>query len=291
MKFAYTHILKIALMLLLNAGLATAQAPGTEFNSGSNQEVVRADTPDQSAGEQVWRFSFDQKFYTINYSAGLHVRPVSAGQLSAEVPLTTDKKGRNKLEGHWVTPASGGLIVVQGLEQNVIRGTMLVPANGNAAFACNSRKAAIFISIGQPQPVCTVESFTWTLVPNMSVEQAIQQEAQELNASASSLAAQSSSSPGVGATSVDSSYVGTWSNESSSAVSYAKTHLELRADGTYTKTLVARPASMGGGVIGAASLGDTHSGTWSVAGPSRVLLSGDALHKPYTQDLSSFTRQ
>ena len=43
----------------------------------------------------------------------------------------------------------------------------------------------------------------------------------------------------------DNSLVGTWSNETATAVNYTKTRLVLRADGTYTKTFGARPPRHG----------------------------------------------
>jgi hypothetical protein len=93
------------------------------------------------------------------------------------------------------------------------------------------------------------------------------------------------------APSSDNSLVGTWSNETATAVSYTKTRLVLRADGTYTKTFGARPPGMGGGVVGAPTWGDTHSGTWTVVGSMKVRLSGDGKHDPYIQDLNLLTKQ
>lgn len=98
------------------------------------------------------------------------------------------------------------------------------------------------------------------------------------------VAAQGSSSTG------SSGLVGVWSNETATAVNYVKTRLVLRPDGTYTKTFGARPPTMGGGVVGAPTWGDTHSGTWTQTGPMRVTLSGDDRHSAYEQDLTRLQR-
>jgi hypothetical protein len=177
------------------------------------------------------------------------------------------------------------------MDRGNVGGQMLVPTAGAPISACNSRKKAVFFSIGQPQPICNVVRVSWNLQPNVSAIQAANEEMQEAIQAANSAAAQPSGLSSIVASSVSGSLVGTWSNESATAVSYAKTRLVLRADGTYTKTFGARPPTMGGGVVGAPTLGDTHSGTWSVVGPSRVLLSGDARHTPYTQDLTSLIKQ
>lgn len=291
MKYINVHLSGIALLLTFGVGLASAQKPGTEVNTGNGREASNRDAGEQAFTDKIWRCSLDQRFYTVTYSNGLHIRAISSGQLTADIPLTTDKKGNSKLEGHWAGGASGGLIVIQGFESGVISGHMLVPTTGTAALACNSRKASIIYSLGQPQPVCTVESVSWNLLSNVSASQAIQEETQQLNRASDSSAAQPSGVSNIAASSVDSSLIGTWSNETSTAVSYTKTHLELRADGTYTKSFGARPPTMGGGVVGAATFGDTHSGTWSVAGPLLVRLSGDSRHSPYMQDLSLLSRQ
>ena len=54
--------------------------------------------------------------------------------------------------------------------------------------------------------------------------------------------------------------------------------LELRADGTYTKTLDS--------VVDGKHYGGTHSGTWKFLSSRQVFLSGDGNWPSYTQDLS-----
>jgi hypothetical protein len=142
--------------------------------------------------------------------------------------------------------------VVQQLEPDFIGGSMLVPVPGAPVAACNSRKASVIYSIGQPRPVCNVVTVTWNRTRNVSTEQAANQEsAADLLAAYNAAQAQPQSSAGAVDPSVDSSLLGVWSNESATAVSYMKTRLVLRADGTYTKTFGARPPTMGGGVVGA----------------------------------------
>ncbi len=75
---------------------------------------------------------------------------------------------------------------------------------------------------------------------------------------------------------------GTWVREKSDAATYQKITLVLRADGTYTKTLVAR--------VNGAPYGGAHNGTWSARG-SVVSLSGDGNWPPISHDLAEFRRE
>lgn len=291
-KSHFSRIMGVTVLLLTGGiALVSAQTPDTDGDAGGDWNATNNRPSEPASTGKVWRCSFDQKYYTITYSNGMQVRPINSGQLSADVPLTIDKKGRQKLEGHWSSGTSGGLVVIQGMDSGQISGHMLVPINGVAAFACNSRKASIIFSLGQPQPVCTVESVSWTLLPDMSTSQAVQEEMQASSQGAETAVVQSYAGDNSAATDVDNSLVGTWSNETATAVSYTSTRLELRADGTYTKSFGARPPGMGGGVVGAPTFGDTHTGTWTVAGPMRVQLSGDGRHSPYLQNLSLLSRR
>jgi hypothetical protein len=283
--------LMILAILFFAAGSAFAQNPNTQPNIADTKAVDNQNVSEQASDDHVWRCSMDGKYYTVTYSNGLQIRPIGSGQITANVPLRTDKKGHSKLEGQWGSGAYSGLIVIQGMEQDYVGGHMLVPTAGAPPSACNSRKASVIFSLGQPQPICNVVSISWNLQPNVSAAQVANEEMLHDIQAANSSAAQTSGVSDVTTSSVDGSLVGTWSNESVTAVSYAKTRLILRADGTYTKTLGARPPTMGGGVAGAPTLGDTHSGTWSTVGPMQVRLSGDSQHTPYTQDLRSLIKQ
>jgi hypothetical protein len=280
--------LTITLALLIAAARALAQdlylpPPTAGIANGTVQE----------SAVPAWRCSFDGKYYVLTYSNGLRIRPIRSGQMTANIPLKTDKKGRSTLEGQWRSGSGSGLLVIQQMEDGYIRGSMLVPAQGAGLPACNSRKEAVFFSIGRPRPVCNAVSIGWTRVPNLSAVQAANEEsATELLTASYATQSQSSEQGGSsGVTASDGSLAGTWSNESATAVSYVETRLVLRPDGTYTKTFGARPPGMGGGVVGAATWGDTHSGTWSVVGPMQVRLSGDGQHTPYIQNLSQLTRE
>jgi len=110
MKYINAHLSGIALLLIFGVGLASAQKPEIEVNTGNDREASNRDAGEQ---DKIWRCSLDQKFYTVTYSNGMHIRPISSGQLTADIPLTTDKKGNSKLEGHWAGGASGALIVIQ----------------------------------------------------------------------------------------------------------------------------------------------------------------------------------
>jgi hypothetical protein len=286
MSLTRAHRLTIA--LLIAASLAHAQdmyLPPPAAGSANG-------TPQESA-PPAWRSSFDGKYYSLTFSSGLHVRPVRSGQMTADLPLKTNKKGKSTMEGQWRSGGRGGLLVIQKLEDGYIGGSMLVPAPGAPPAACNSRKASVFFSIGQPRPVCGVVSINFVRLPNISTSQAADEESSVERLTASyALPSQpydAGVSPGVPA--ADGSLVGVWSNETATAVSYMKTRLVLRDDGTYIKTFGARPPTFGGGVVGAPTWGDTHSGTWSVAGPMQVRLSGDAKHTPYIQNLTELTRQ
>lgn len=88
----------------------------------------------QSSDDQVWRCSLDGKFYTVTYWNGVHIRAINSGQMMAEIPPLTDKRGRvktdkngnNKLEGRWGPTTYGGLIVIQDVE----------PDKGPRVLAC-----------------------------------------------------------------------------------------------------------------------------------------------------------
>lgn len=72
--------------------------------------------------------------------------------------------------------------------------------------------------------------------------------------------------------------VGTWIFQTGDAGASYRITLELRADGTYTKTLETN-----------VSVGGTHSGTWSNRG-SVVYLSGDGNWPASSHDLAKFHR-
>lgn len=85
--------------------------------------------------------------------------------------------------------------------------------------------------------------------------------------------------------------VGLWVQESSSAVTYSRIDLLLRADGSYTKRLLTRTPMMTGGQLGSGpSIGGTHSGTWTAYG-TIVHLSGDGNWPAYQHDLRLFTKR
>jgi hypothetical protein len=283
--------LTILTILFFATGSALAQYSTTQLNAADTQTAQNQNVREQASGDHVWRCSVDGKYYSVTYSNGLQIRAIGSGQITADIPLRTDKKGHSKLEGRWGAGTYGGLIAIHGMEQGYVGGYMLVPAAGAPPSVCNSRKAWVFFSLGQPQPVCNMVNIRWNLQPNVSATQVANEEMVHDTQAANTSAAQTFSVSEVANSSVDGSLVGTWSNESATAVSYVKTRLILRADGTYTKTFGARPPTMGGGVVGAPTWGDTHSGTWSVVGPLQVRLSGDAQHTPYTQDLRLLTKQ
>jgi hypothetical protein len=280
----------ITASLILASGPALAQQAKSQPNQADTLDAYNQNANGTTSANQAWRCSLDGKYYAVTFLRGLQIRAIGSGKIVADVPLRTDKKGRSTLEGQWRAGAHTGLMVIQKVEQGYIGGHILVPASGAALSACNSRRAAIFFSIGQPRPICNVVSVTWILQPNVSMAQAANEEMAQDIVTAYSAPAQLSEPSGAASLS-DRSLVGTWSNESATAVSYVRTRLVLHADGTYTKTFGARPPGMGGGVVGAPTWGDTHSGTWSVAGPLRVLLSGDGQHTAYTQDLSLLTKE
>ena len=262
--------------------------PNAQLNAVDGQATTEQDFNERASDGNVWRCSLDGKYYTVNDSNGLQISAIGSGQITANIPLRTDKKGRSKLEGQWDAGGNSGLIVIQGKDQGSVSGHMLVPIAGAPPAACNSRKAAVIFSIGQPQPVCNVVSIRWNLQAGVTAAQVADEEMGGDNRVVNARLVQTES--GGPASAVDGSLVGTWSNETATAVSYVKTRLTLRADGTYTKTFGARPPTMGGGVIGAPTWGDTHSGTWSSAGTMQVRLSGDSQHTPYMQDLRLLTR-
>jgi hypothetical protein len=256
----------ILALLLLATGPALARKVKTQRDAANTQDAINPDASGQTSAPQAWLCSLDGKYYSLTFSNGLRIRAIRSGQIVADIPMKTNKKGQNTLEGQWHAGAYSGLMVIQELDQGHVGGHMLVPASGAAFSACSSRKAAVIFSIGQPQPICNAVSVSWNLQPNVSPAQAANEEIAQDVLKTYSVSAQSPTPSGTAASSLDSSLIGTWSNESATAVSYVKTRLILRADGTYTKIFGARPPSMGGGVVGAPTWGDTHSGTWSVVG-------------------------
>ena len=75
--------------------------------------------------------------------------------------------------------------------------------------------------------------------------------------------------------------VGTWHYEGGDSGGQQKIDLELRSDGTYSKTLVA--------YVRGHRYGGQHEGTWTAQG-SMVHLSGDGNWPPYDHDLSLFRK-
>ena len=138
--------------------------------------------------DQVWRCSLDGKFYTITESNGVHIRAVNSGQMMAEVPLQldkkgtvkTDRKGNDKLEGQWGSNSYGGLLVIQAMSAERIRGFVLAPTAGMPRSFCTSRKMAAVMSLGQPGPVCAVLSVSWDLQSGISSVEAAAAETQQV---------------------------------------------------------------------------------------------------------------
>ena len=263
--------------LLLGASLAVRVALlliATVFatSSGGAQDLSNL-----SSGNQVWRCSFDGKFYEITNWNGVHIRAINSGQVVAEVNALTDKKGRiktdkkgnSKLEGRWGSTTYGGLIVIQNVEPSTIRGFLLEPAPGIQASMCNSRKAAIMLSIGQPAAICNVLNVSWDLQPGVSAEQASAAEAIQDSGPRNISFAQRSSSNN----NADQRLVGTWFKEVFDGNARYTTTLVLRGDGTYSKSLI----------------GVAHSGTWTSSGTS-VHLSGDGHYPPADEKLSLFRK-
>lgn len=75
--------------------------------------------------------------------------------------------------------------------------------------------------------------------------------------------------------------VGTWKGTAGDSYAHQYVTLELRGDGTYTKTLSA--------AVGGSNYGGTHEGTWKANGMT-VYLSGDGNWPPYSHDLSKFQK-
>ncbi len=232
---------------------------------------------DQPTNDQVWRCSLDGKFYTVTNGDGVHIRAINTGLMAAEVSTLTDKKGRiktdkrgnEKLEGRWGSSTYGGLIVIQGMEPDKIRGFLLAPTSGIAASSCNSRTAAAILSFGQPGPICEVLTVRWDLQPGVSAAQAAAAETLQTVQQGSNPVAQLSSDN----TDVDQQLVGSWHKQAFDGYFAYSTTIDLRSDGTYTKTLRT----------------GAHSGSWTSSG-TIVHLSGDGHWPPTNEDLSAFRK-
>jgi len=277
-------------VLFISAIPATAQTGRMQPRFASAERTVSEDDRSEASASGAWRCSLDGKYYSLTSSNGLRITAIRTGQIAADILQKINKKGRVTLEGQWHAGSYSGLMVVQKMEPNYVAAQMLVPATGAPFSACTSRKSAILFSLGQPQPICNAVSVSWNFQPAISAAEVASQEIAQDFLTANATPSQASNSSGGAGSLMDSSLTGIWTNESATAVSYEKTRLVLRADGTYTKTFGARPPTMGGGVVGAPTWGDTHSGTWSVTGPMRVMLSGDSQHTPYAQDLRLLTK-
>jgi hypothetical protein len=254
------NMLKIVIVALALAQTGSAQSFSSEPSDG-----------------QVWRCSLDGKFYTVTNWNGVHIRAINSGLIAAEVsPLTdkkgrikTDKKGNNKLEGRWGSTTYGGLIVIQGVEPDKVRGFLFAPTPGIPASSCNSRTAAAILSIGQPGPICNVLTVSWDLQPGVSADQATAAETISDVPQGNIPFAQPSRSNN----NSDEQLVGTWFKEVFDGYARYTTTLTLRSDGTYTKSLI----------------GTNHSGTWTSSGKF-VHLSGDGNYPPTNEDLSLFRK-
>ncbi len=260
LRFAGQLMITTVLFLMTSARIASAQ-------SFDNQPL----------DDQVWRCSLDGKFYTVTKSDGVHIRAINSGLMTAEVSTLADKKGRiktdkrgnDKLEGRWGSTMYGGLIVIQDVAPDKIRGFLLVPTQGIAASSCNSRTAAAILSIGQPGPICNVLNVSWDLLPGVSAAQATAAEANPDVQQANVAVAQPSSFNN----SSDQQLVGSWYKEVFDGYFAYSTTLDLRSDGTYTKTIRT----------------GAHSGTWTSSG-TIVHLSGDGHWPPTNENLSAFRK-
>jgi hypothetical protein len=261
-------------MLLRCAGqlmISTVLFLMTSAQMGSAQSFSN-----QPSDDQVWRCSLDGKFYTVTNWNGVHIRAINSGLMMAEVPLQTDKKGRiktdhkgnNKLEGRWGSTTNGGLIVIQDVQPDKIRGFLLAPTPGIPASSCNSRTAAAIFSFGQPAPICNVLTVSWDLQPGVSAAQAAAAEMQEVVQQVNFPAAQPST-----LNNSNQQLVGTWFKEVFDKHAYYTATLVLRGDGTYTKALAF----------------GTHSGTWTSSG-TIVHLSGNGSWPPADENLSLFRK-
>jgi hypothetical protein len=274
--------------------VAAIAIPGPPLTRAQNWRA--ADSGDQitsgDGGQDsslAWRCSLDGKAYTLESSGGLRIRPIRSGTITADIPFKLDKKGRQKMEGQWHSGVYQGLLVIQQLSEDHVGGHMLVPSPGVNPTACTSRVAAILANIGgmnQQRTQCTAVAVSWDRQRNLTIEEAAAEESFQLAAPA-----YSTIQPGNAYESAASPLVGTWVQESASAVNYTRIEITLRADGTYTKTLIARTPMTHGGYVGSGpSLGGTHSGTWTANGMI-VNLSGDGNWPPYQHDLRLFRRQ
>lgn len=231
----------------------------------------------QPSDDQVWRCSLDGKYYTVKNLNGVHIAAINSGLITADVTplkdkkgrIKTDKKGNSKLEGQWGAPTYGGLIVVQDVKPDKIRGFLLEPTPGIPASSCNSRTAAVILSIGQRSPICTRFDVRWDLQTGISAAQAAGAETIQVVQQGNISVAQASGFNN----NLDQHLVGTWFKEVFDGNARYTTTLVLHSDGTYTKSLI----------------GTNHSGTWTSSGQF-VHLSGNGNYPPTDENLFLFRK-
>jgi hypothetical protein len=239
--------------------------------------------------EAVWRCSLDNKTYRIQVTDGfVRILPVRTGVLHANLPVKTDKKGREIVMGQWQSSQRTGFLSITEIDDQRVAGHMLIPRAGTAPDGCATRTLAVLTVMANAnngRSGCDNVAVSWNLDNNLTLAEAA---AEEAPVEARPPAAITVSE--FGQTQTGNPSVGVWVYEDAGSVHYTHIELTLRSDGTYTKTLQARtPGWGGGGVVGAAGLGGTHSGTWTANG-SVVHLSGDGNWPPYDHNLTTFRK-
>jgi len=169
-----------------------------------------------------------------------------------------------------------------------IGGYILVPQPGFDPNSCISRTVAVLATLGatnQRRAPCLRVQVSWDRLHRETLESAVAEErATQMAQTYSTAPLQAAEATGQGW------LIGTWVSEDAGSVHYTHIEISLRADGTYTKTLQARtPGWGGGGIVGAPSLGGTHSGRWTANGMI-VHLSGDGNWPASDYNLQGFRK-
>lgn len=94
----------------------------------------------EAAKNPNWVFSVDGKTYKVKVGNGFLTISPNTGSLFAQLPIKNNNKGQTEIMGQWQSGTLSGFLLIQGLNEGMIRGYMLVPQLQGAN--CTTRTAA-----------------------------------------------------------------------------------------------------------------------------------------------------
>jgi hypothetical protein len=141
-----------------------------------NAETTGSPSPDVG----VWRFSVDNKGYTIQTVGGhLIIKGVRSGAVSADLPIKMQKKGREIVMGQWQNGPKEGFILVKEITAERVSAFVFVPLDPLQPKVCRTRTSAFLANVAaanQHMTVCGSMVVNWIRDQDLTAEQAVEQE-------------------------------------------------------------------------------------------------------------------